>query len=143
MKLSTPETVTLLARQHNFFPAAFRWRGRRFDVTRVELCWNLTHPEPYHMFRVHTAAGRFELGYNQQRSRWEITDRPLRLLLTPVAPPAPARFPLPRHMRRARLQPALTPSSKGPKMAAATPSAASTAKIKAPAAQSLAMRARG
>ena len=143
MKLRTPEAVTLLARTHDFFPAAFRWRGRRFDVLRIELCWKVQQPAPCRLFQVRTAAGSFVLRYSLKTARWEMTNRPSMLGLLPDMPAAPARFPLPRNRQRAQRQPVSITASRGPKIAAATPKAPSVANSKAPAAQSLAMRASG
>lgn len=143
MKLRTPEPVTLLVRTHDFFPAAFRWRGRRFDVLHIELCWKVQRPAPCRLFQVRTASGSFVLRYRFDVARWEVTNRPFSLSLLSAASVAPARFPLPRSQRRVLRQPAGRPASLGPKMATATPKAPSAAKTMAPAAQSLAIRASG
>ena len=36
MRIQKSEPVQLVAKTHSYFPASFRWRGRRFDVVAVE-----------------------------------------------------------------------------------------------------------
>ncbi len=64
MKILKSERINLLARSHGYFPAAFRWRGRRFDVTAVEKCWTVAllvpWPKP-------AAPARFPLPRGQRR----------------------------------------------------------------------------
>lgn len=152
---STP--IDLLARSHSYFPAAFRWRGRRFDIIAVQKCWMVRQPAARRLFQVRCAAGSFLLEQSIADDSWSVSRWPLALWLArPVAAEPGARFPLPRSQRRparsaagrwatgreaAAGQPASKRAMGGPKMAAATPSAPSTAKISAPAAQSLAVRA--
>ncbi len=141
MQIRKREHVDMLARQYGYFPAAFRWRGRRFDVTAVDKCWTVQRPAARRLFRVRCAAGSFVLEQSVVDDSWQVSRWPWALFLLPSQPSQPARFPLPRSQRRPRLQPASSRSSGGPKMAAATPREPSTAKTIAPAAQSLAMRA--
>ncbi len=42
MRIQKSEPVQLVAKTHGYFPASFRWRGRRFDVVAVEKCWTVS-----------------------------------------------------------------------------------------------------
>jgi len=157
MQILKSERIHLLARSHSYFPAAFRWRGRRFDILAVQKCWMVRRPVARRMFRVRCAAGNFLLEQSVADDSWQVSRWPWALWLARPAAAAPsARFPLPRGQRRpARPLPLgaaqagremggqsmISRARGGPKMAAATPSEPSTAKIIAPAAQSLAVRA--
>lgn len=141
MDIVKKEPIDLLARSHDYFPAAFRWRGRRFEVLSVEKCWKEQRPAAQRLFRVRCATGSFELAQTVAGDTWQVRRWPLALLLPRPKANQPARFPLPRSQRRPQLQPATSRHKGGPKIAAATPSDPSTAKSMAPAAQSLAMRA--
>jgi hypothetical protein len=106
MKIVKNERISLLARSHGYFPTAFRWRGRRFDVIAVEKCWMERRPAARRMFRVRCAAGSFVLEQSVANDAWWVSRRPLALLLWPHSGPE-ARFPLPRRQRRpARQAPA-------------------------------------
>lgn len=105
MKISKSERINLLARSHGYFPAAFRWRGRRFDVTAVEKCWTVQRPAVRRMFRVRCAAGSFVLEQCLADDTWQVSRWPLTLLLPWPKPAAPARFPLPRSQRRPARRP--------------------------------------
>jgi len=100
MKIVKSERINLLARSHGYFPAAFRWRGRRFDVTAVEKCWTVQRPAVRRMFRVRCAAGSFVLEQCVASDSLRVSRWPLALLLSWPKPAAPARFPLPRGQRR-------------------------------------------
>lgn len=157
MQILKSTRIELLARSHSYFPAAFRWRGRRFDIIAVQKCWMVRRPVVRRMFRVRCAAGSFLLEQSVADDTWQVSRWPWALWLAwPTTALPSARFPLPRGQRRpARPLPlgavhasretgGQSVSSRargGPKMAAATPSEPSTAKIIAPAAQSLAVRA--
>lgn len=157
MQILKSERINLLARSHSYFPAAFRWRGRRFDIIAVQKCWMVRRPVVRRMFRVRCAAGSFLLEQSVADDTWQVSRWPWALWLArPVAAGPSARFPLPRGQRRPARplslgvaaagrgtvgQPMIKRAMGGPKMAAATPSEPSTAKIIAPAAQSLAVRA--
>jgi len=105
MKIVKSERINLLARSHGYFPAAFRWRGRRFDVTAVEKCWTVQRPAVRRMFRVRCAAGSFVLEQCLADDTWQVSRWPLTLLLPWPKPAAPARFPLPRSQRRPARRP--------------------------------------
>jgi hypothetical protein len=100
MRIWKSEPVQLVARTHGYFPASFRWRGRRFDVLVVEKCWIVSDPAVRRLFRVRCQAGRFVLQQTVDREQWQVNRRPLALWLPRVYHPAPPRFPLPRHQRR-------------------------------------------
>lgn len=142
MKLSKNERIYCLARTHDYFPAVFRWRGRRFEVMTVEKCWTSKSSTARRLFRVRCAEGSFVLEHAVDSDLWQVSEWPLTLLLPWSKSMTPARFPLPRGQRRPQLQPVSVRSNGGPKIAAATPNAPRTVKTIAPAAQSLAMRAR-
>jgi hypothetical protein len=100
MRIIRSERISILARSHGYFPAAFRWRGRRFDVAAVEKCWMVQRPTVRRMFRVRCAAGAFVLEQCLADDTWRVDRWPLVLLLPWPKPAAPARFPLPRSQRR-------------------------------------------
>ncbi len=100
MQIVKSEQINLVARSHGYFPTAFRWRGRRFDVTSVEKCWTVQRPAVRRMFRVRCAAGAFVLEQCVASDAWRVTRWPLALLLPWPKPAAPVRFPLPRSQRR-------------------------------------------
>lgn len=100
MKIRKSEPVQLVAKTHGYFPAAFRWRGRRFEVLAVEKCWSDSGPIVQRTFRVRCQAGRFVLHQNVAGDQWQVTQWPLTLWWPHVRRAAPPRFPLPRHQRR-------------------------------------------
>lgn len=100
MKIIKSENVSLLARAHGYFPAAFRWRGRRFDVVTVEKCWTAPGPKPRRIFRVHCDAGCFTLEQCLASDAWRVSRWPLAFLWPQPRRVRPARFPLPRSQRR-------------------------------------------
>lgn len=100
MRLFKSERIDLLARSHGYFPAAFRWRGRRFDVVTVEQCWSGRGPAAQRLFRVHCDAGNFVLEQCLASDVWRVTRWPLACFLFQPQPTRPARFPLPRSQRR-------------------------------------------
>ncbi len=100
MKIVKSERISLLARSHGYFPAAFRWRGRRFEVSTVEKCWTVQRPSARRMFRVRCATGSFVLEQYVASDTWQVSRWPLALLLPWPRPATPARFPLPRSQRR-------------------------------------------
>lgn len=104
MQIVKSERISLLARSHGYFPAAFRWRGRRFEVIAVQKCWVERRPVGRRMFRVRCAAGNFVLEQSMADDTWQVRRWPLALILPwPKTSPA-ARFPLPRSQRRAARQ---------------------------------------
>lgn len=110
MRLFKSERIHLLARNHGYFPAAFRWRGRRFDVVKVERCWSGRGPAARRLFRVRCDAGNFVLEQCLASDGWRVTRWPLAFFLPRPQRTRPARFPLPRSQRRpARLAPSSQP----------------------------------
>jgi hypothetical protein len=95
MKIVKSESIHLLARNHGYFPAAFRWRGRRFDVTVVDKCWTVHGPATHRMFQVRCAAGSFVLEHCVASDTWRVSRWPLALFLPWPRPQKPARFPCP------------------------------------------------
>lgn len=100
MQIGKNERINLLGRSHGYFPAAFRWRGRRFDVVAVEKCWMERRPVARRLFRVRCADGVFVLEQSIADDTWLVSRWPLALLLPRSKPGAAARFPLPRRQRR-------------------------------------------
>ena len=100
MRIHKSEPVQLLAKTHGYFPASFRWRGRRFDVVAIEKVWTVAGLAVRRMFRVRCQAGRFVLQQTVEGDHWQVSRWPLTLWLPRLRRPAPPRFPLPRHQRR-------------------------------------------
>ena len=100
MRIRKSESVQLVAKTHGYFPASFRWRGRRFDVVAVEKCWTVSGCAVRRLFSVRSQAGRFVLQQSVEGDQWQVTRWPLTLWLPRLRRSAPPRFPLPRHQRR-------------------------------------------
>lgn len=100
MQIGKSEQINLLGRSHGYFPAAFRWRGRRFDVLAVEKCWLERRPAARRLFRVRCADGVFVLAQSVGDDSWQLSRWPLTLLLPRPRSGSAARFPLPRRRRR-------------------------------------------
>lgn len=100
MQIVKSEHISLLARSHGYFPAAFRWRGRRFDVIEVEKCWMERRPAARRLFRVRCAAGSFVLEQSVASDAWQVSRWPLKQFLALPRSGPEARFPLPRRQRR-------------------------------------------
>ena len=100
MRIQKSEPVQLVAKTHGYFPASFRWRGRRFDVVAVEKCWTVSSPAVRRLFRVRCQAGWFILQQAVADDHWQVNRWPLTLWLPRLRRPAPPRFPLPRYQRR-------------------------------------------
>ena len=113
MRIQKSEPVQLVAKTHGYFPASFRWRGRRFDVVAVEKCWTVSGLAVRRLFAVRCQAGRFVLQQSVEGDHWQVTRWPLTLWLPRLRRSAPPRFPLPRHQRRpvARARMQQVPSS--------------------------------
>jgi len=69
---SYDEAVDLLERRFQFFPQAFRWRGRRYEVETVERSWTASRPRRRRYFRVHCTPGIFDLYHDLTASTWHI-----------------------------------------------------------------------
>ena len=71
------EPVAVPAKQHNFFPKMFVWRGRRHDVQAVEACRtevqrNWQGRVEQHLFRVRTETSVFELTQDPASDTWKL-----------------------------------------------------------------------
>jgi hypothetical protein len=93
-------TIKLLARRHDYFPASFRWRGRRFGVLAVERCWTKRKPLHRRFFRVRCQVGIFVLEQMVDGDKWRVLRWPWRVWLPLLRPTMVPRFPLPRGQRR-------------------------------------------
>lgn len=92
------EAVEMLERRHQFFPQAFRWHGRRYEVDSIERCWQMVkrrrrQDPPRQFFRVRCADGIFELYRDLEAGTWHMA----RARITPAPVPvvrglAPARW---------------------------------------------------
>jgi hypothetical protein len=126
MRIWKSETVQMVAKTHGYFPASFRWRGRRFDVVGVEKCWTVTGPSVRRMFRVRCQAGLFTLQQTVDGDQWRVSRWPLGLWLLHPVRSTPPRFPLPRHQRRPvakmRAQHGSPPEAVGKRAGPAAPS---------------------
>lgn len=109
MSIGKGETIEMLARRYDYFPASFRWRGRRFIVLAVEKCWTMAGQPARRLFRVRCADGCFTLeqtlapGERQAMAhgeQWRVRRWPLRLWLRHPRRAAAPRYPLPRSRRR-------------------------------------------
>lgn len=124
MQIGKNERINLLGRSHGYFPAAFRWRGRRFDVAAVEKCWMERRPAARRLFRVRCADGVFVLEQSMADDTWQVSRWPLALLLPRPKSGATARFPLPRRQRRpVRPTPAPLAPGRGQRSPAGSPAA--------------------
>ena len=61
------EKIEMVATRYDYFPASFRWRGRRLDVQAVEKCWTRQQRQTQRLFRVRTEAGMFVLSFEPAR----------------------------------------------------------------------------
>jgi hypothetical protein len=91
MQILKSERIHLLARSHSYFPAAFRWRGRRFDILAVQKCWMVRRPVARRMFRVRCAAGNFLLEQSVADDSWQVSRWPWALWLARPAAAAAQR----------------------------------------------------
>jgi hypothetical protein len=71
------EAIEMLERRFQYFPRAFRWRGRRYEVEAVEQCWTVSRRGwkrrvERHFFRVHCAEGLFELFQDLRANTWHL-----------------------------------------------------------------------
>ncbi len=102
MQTKKGERVELLARRHGYFPASFRWRGRRFDVIAVERVWSERGPHRRRMFRVRSAAGHFLLEHTLAGDDWRVRRWPAALWCAGLCDASRPRYPLPPRRRRTR-----------------------------------------
>lgn len=111
MRISKGEAIEMLARRYDYFPASFRWRGRRFEVIGVEKCWTVAGSPARRLFRVRCAAGRFTLeqilspehtGQVTDGEQWRVKSSPLKLWLARSTRATSPRYPLPKSEQRAQ-----------------------------------------
>ena len=81
------EAVEMLERRFRYFPRAFRWRGRRYEVQEVSRCWTTTRSGwrrrvERHYFLAHCDEGDFELYQDLSAGTWRLG----RARLTPPQP---------------------------------------------------------
>jgi hypothetical protein len=69
---STEQAVEIQEKRFGYFPQAFRWHGKRYDVEAVERCWNAKRSEPHLCFRVRCRDGIFELYQNVRDNTWRL-----------------------------------------------------------------------
>ncbi len=77
MRNCKEEPVRLEGKRYGFLPAAFRWRGQRYHVQRVERSWTLargagTGRLERRYFRVRCDYGTFELYHDLLANTWGI-----------------------------------------------------------------------
>jgi len=83
-----PKSIEMLERRHGYFPQAFVWRGRRYEIWAVQRCWTITRrglrgKVERHYFRVRAreAAGQsektatLEIYQDLQDSTWYLERR--------------------------------------------------------------------
>jgi len=76
------EAIRIEARRFGYFPAAFTWHGKRYDVWRVERCWTVQRRGWRNRverlcFRVHCAEGVFDVYQDLVGNTWHIARRGL------------------------------------------------------------------
>ena len=97
------EKIEMVATRYDYFPASFRWRGRRLDVAAVEKCWTRQRQLTQRLFRVRTEAGVFVLAFEPARGIWRVKSWPLTYWLPRLSRSDAPRYPLPRRQRRPAL----------------------------------------
>lgn len=101
------EKIEMVATRYDYFPASFRWRGRRLDVEAVEKCWMTQRRQTRRLFRVRTEAGVFVLAFEPSNDHWQVRSWPLTHWLPRLRRPGAPRYPLPRRQRRPASKPSL------------------------------------
>ncbi len=66
------EAVQMREKRFGYFPKAFRWRGREYEVEAVERCWTKARGHPELCFRVRCPEGAFELVQDVQLNAWHV-----------------------------------------------------------------------
>lgn len=70
------EPISIVAKRNGYFPKAFVWRGKRYNVRRVEKCWTITGRDllgraRQHRFRVWTTDGSvYEMCQDLRTDEW-------------------------------------------------------------------------
>lgn len=97
------EKIDMVATRYDYFPASFRWRGRRLEVMAVEKCWTTQRRQMLRQFRVRTEAGVFVLSCEPAKDVWRVRRWPLTYWLPWLRKGEAPRYPLPRRQRRPAL----------------------------------------
>ena len=70
------EKIKMESKRFGYFPQAFTWRGRRYNVHAVERCWTISRRWLWeverHCFRVRCAEGDFELYQDVKKNTWHV-----------------------------------------------------------------------
>lgn len=67
------EPVDMQEKRFGYFPKAFRWHGKRYDVQSVERCWTVANRAPRLYFRVRCDEGLFDLFQDVRGNTWHLT----------------------------------------------------------------------
>lgn len=81
------EAIDVMQHRWRYFPAVFRWRGRRYQVDAVERSWLVPaqgwrRPHDRRFFQARCAEGTFELYQDLKTGTWHL--RRVRLLPVPA-----------------------------------------------------------
>ena len=71
-RLPLRHKVHIQEKRFGYFPKVFRWRGKRYDVQRVEQCWNAPRADAHVCFRVRCEEGAFYLYQNVRDNTWRL-----------------------------------------------------------------------
>ncbi len=71
------EPVVITAKENEYFPKAFVWRGQRHIVQAVERCWTISRRHwqgrvRQHCFRVRTGDATYVLSQDLSRDTWRV-----------------------------------------------------------------------
>jgi RNase_H superfamily len=66
------EAVEIQEKRFGYFPKAFRWHGKRYDVQAIERCWTAARRSPHLCFRVRCNEGIFDLYQNIRDNTWHL-----------------------------------------------------------------------
>ena len=75
-RTSQQQAVEIQEKRFGYFPKAFRWHGKRYDVQAVERCWTAAKRSPYLCFRVRCNEGIFDLYQNVRDNTWHLVPLP-------------------------------------------------------------------
>lgn len=69
------EPISIMAKDHGYFPKSFMWRGKRHSVNAVEQCWTVTRRDwlgrvERHCFRVRTGEATLVVYHDLPRNAW-------------------------------------------------------------------------
>jgi hypothetical protein len=65
--------VQVQEKRFGYFPKAFRWRGKRYDVQAIERTWARSRSAPRLYFRVRCRDGIFELCQDLRADTWHLS----------------------------------------------------------------------